>query len=132
MRVKRDIVVRAIVTEKLKEQLQQDVQASLDRVDASQKELEAQSRRFMLQLPSADMVSAVRQQVEAELRRHETLRRELRERQEEISALKLGDKIPYTTLEGEVDVQVGDNLLDKIGKAEILIEDGVILEIKEP
>ncbi|MGQ9523658.1 MAG: YlqD family protein [Armatimonadota bacterium] len=131
MRVKRDIVVTAIVTEKLKEQLRQEVQASLDRVDASQQELESRSRRFMLQLPSADMVSAVRQQVEAELRRHETLRRELRERQEEISALKLGDRITYTTLEGEVDVQVGDNLLDKISKAEIVIEDGVILEIKE-
>jgi len=131
MRVKRDIVVTAIVTEKLKEQLRQEVQASLDRVDASQKELESQSRRFMLQLPSADMVSAVRQQVEAELRRHETLRRELRERQDEIASLKLGDRITYTTLEGYVDVQVGDNLLDKIGNAEILIEDGVILEIKE-
>lgn len=131
MRVKREIAVTAIVTESLKEELLQQIQASLERVDASQKEMEAQSRHFMLQLPSADMVSALRQQVETETRRFERTRRELRERREEVSKLTIGDRVPYTTLEGEIDVAVGDNLIEKVANAEIVIKDGIIQEIKE-
>jgi predicted RNase H-like nuclease (RuvC/YqgF family) len=131
MRVKRQITVTAIVTDKLKEEMLQELQESIDRVDASQRELEARSRRFLLQLPSADMVSAARRELEAETRRHEQLRRELKERQEQVAALTLGERIPYTTLEGDVEINVGDNLIDKLSGAEIVIKDGVVQEIKE-
>jgi sRNA-binding protein len=131
MRVKRQILVTAIVTEQLKEEVMRELQASLDRVNASQKELEAQSRRYMLQLPNADMVSALRQQVETETRRFESTRRELLERQEEISKLDIGDRINYTTLEGDIELSVGDNLTERLAGGEIVILDGVIEEIKE-
>lgn len=131
MQVKRTVVVTAIVTEKLKSDLMQEVNANIERVNAGQRELEQQSRRYMLQMPSAELATAFRRQVEQETKRHEAAKGELQERLEEIKALKLGDRIPYTTLEEFVEVQVGDDLMAKLSDAEILIEDGKVLEIKE-
>ena len=36
------------------------------------------------------------------------------------------------TLEGDVEVKVGDNLEEKMGQAEIVVEDDLITEIRDP
>lgn len=131
MQVKRTVVVTAIVTEKLKSELADEVRNNISRIDEGRRELEQQSRRYMLQMPSAEMANAFRRQVEQETKRHEAAKGELEDRLAEVSELKVGDRIPYTTLEEFVEVQVGDDLLSKLSAGEILIEDGKILEIKE-
>ncbi|HEY3285122.1 MAG TPA: YlqD family protein [Armatimonadota bacterium] len=131
MQVKRTVVVTAVVTEKLKAELCEELQNNLDRISDAQKELEQQSRRYMLQMPSADLATAFRKQVEQEARRHEAAKGEIQSRLDEVQALKLGDRIPYTSLEEFMEVKVGDDLVAMLSRGEILIEDGKVLEITE-
>ena len=134
MILKRQILLKAVVTEKLKSQLVEDVQEAIRRVEEAQDELERQSRRMMLELQRTDLnrAMAFRQQLDVEKRRQEDAKAELQEQLKEYQSLTLGEEITRGALEGEVEVNKGDNLLEKLGMAEILVEDDVIKEIRDP
>lgn len=131
MLVKRPVIVTAIVTDGLKTEFQREIEEQMRRLNESQQELESQSRRYMLQLPSAEMANAFRRQVEEETRKHDAARKELKDRQEAVSQLVLGERVTYMQLEGYIDLQTGDNLLDKLGRAEITIRDGIVQEVND-
>jgi hypothetical protein len=134
MILKRQILLKAVVTERLKEQLIQDVQDAIQRVEESQDELDRQSRRLMLELQRTDMnrAMAFRQQLEAEKRKQDDVKAELQEQLTAYQGLELGEEIARGTLEGDIEVGVGDNLVEKLGQAEILVEDDVVKEIRDP
>ena len=134
MILKRQILLKAIVTEHLKEQLIQDVKDAIQRVEESQEELERQSRRLMLELQRTDLnrAMAFRQQLDAEKRKQEDVKTELQEQLAEYQKLEVGEEITRGALEGTIEVKVGDNLVEKLGQAEILVEDDVVREIRDP
>jgi YlqD protein len=134
MILKREILLKAVVTEALKEELIQSVQDAIQRVEESQDELDRQSRRLMLELQRTDLnrAMAFRQQLDVEKRKQEDVKAALQEQLTEYQQLKLGEEFTRGTLEGQVDVKVGDNIAEKLGMAEILIEDNVIKEIRDP
>jgi hypothetical protein len=134
MVVKRQILLKAVVTPKLKEQLAADVQEAIQRVEESQDELERQSRRLMLELQRTDLnrAMAFRQQLELEKRKQDDVKAELQEQLKEYQELKLGEEIARGTIEGDIEIKVGDNFMEKLGQAEILVEDDIIKEIRDP
>ena len=134
MIIKREVLLKAVVTERLKEQLQQGVHETIEQVDQAQEEMERQYRRLMLEVQRMDAgrAMAVRQQVDAERRKQEDAKKELQEQLTEYDQLQMGEEIVLRVLEGTVDVKVGDNFFDKVRRAEILIEDDVVKEIREP
>jgi len=134
MILKRQILLKAVVTERLKEQLIQDVQDAIQRVEEAQDELDRQSRRVMLELQRTDLnrAMAFRQQLDAEKRKQDDVKAELQEQLEAYQGLELGTEITRGTLEGDIEVNVGDNLAEKLGQAEILVEDEIVKEIRDP
>jgi hypothetical protein len=56
---------------------------------------------------------------------------ELQARLREAQDLQLNTEFTQGTIEGTVDVSVGDNLFDKISRTEIIVKDGIVLEIRE-
>jgi predicted Holliday junction resolvase-like endonuclease len=134
MILNRQIVLKAIVTPRLKESLIAEVQEAIERVNETQDQLEVQSRRVMLELQRTDLnrAMAFRQQLDAEKRKHSDLKEELEDRLKEYQALEMGTEFVRGVLEGQVDVQQGDNLVAKLSKAEILTEDDIIREIRDP
>ena len=134
MILNRQIVLKAIVTPRLKESLIAEVNEAVERVNETQDQLEVQSRRVMLELQRTDLnrAMAFRQQLDAEKRKHSDLKEELEERLKEYQALEMGTEFVRGVIEGQVDVQVGDNLMNKMSRAEILTEDDIIREIRDP
>ena len=134
MILNRQIVLKAIVTPRLKESLIAEVNEAIERVNETQDQLEVQSRRVMLELQRTDLnrAMAFRQQLDAEKRKHSELREELDERLKEYQALEMGAEFVRGVLEGQVEVQQGDNLMAKLSKAEVLTEDDIIREIRDP
>jgi hypothetical protein len=134
MILKRQILLKAVVTERLKEQLIQDVQDAIQRVEESQEELDRQSRRLMLELQRTDMnrAMAFRQQLDAEKRKQDDVKAELQEQLTAYQGLELGEEIARGTLEGDIEVSVGDNLVEKLGQAEILVEADVVKVVRDP
>ena len=134
MILKRQVVLKAIVTEKLKEALTHEVEDAIAEVQDAQQQLDVQSRRVMLELQRTDLnrAMAFRQQLEAEKRKQDDLKQELQERLQEYQQLEMGSEFVRGLIEGTLEVREGDNLADKMGRGEIIVKDDVIVEIREP
>ena len=131
--VKRSIGVQVVVTEtfrgELKAELQEAAEATQRRID----QMDLQGRRFLADLQRTDITQAMsaRRQIEAEKRRHEALKQDILRQMEEADKLELGGEYPRGTLEGVVELKQGDDLFKKLSGAEVVVKDGVIVEIRE-
>ncbi len=129
--VQRPVVIKAIVTESFKRLYIQDLEDAIKRVDAIVQQIDVQARRFDLERQVNPQSRAVRQQLELERARQEATRAELQARLREAQDLQLNEEFVQGTIEGTVDLAVGDNLFDKISRSEIIVKDGIVLEIRE-
>jgi hypothetical protein len=133
MQLKRPVTLKVIVTDEFKKELGEELQDAIARVEAAQQQIEFQSRRYMLELQKTNLnqAMAVRQQFEAEKQKQENLKTELTQQLVLAKELELGSEFARGTLEGQVEIQVGDNLFNRLSKAEIVIKDGLVQEIRE-
>ncbi|MEN6520284.1 MAG: YlqD family protein [Armatimonadota bacterium] len=133
MKLKRAVTIKAIVTEEFKSNLKEELTKTLARIDTASQQLEFQLRRYVPEVAKADIEQAgrLRREIEAEIQHHESMKAEVNGKLKEITGLEVGSEFVQGTIEGEVDVAVGDNLVEKMSGAEITIKDGIVQEIKE-
>ncbi len=129
--VQRPVVIKAIVTESFKRLYVQDLEDAIKRVEAIMQQIDIQARRFELERQVTPQSRALRQQLDLERARQDATRAELQARLREAQELKINDEFVQGTIEGAVEISVGDNLFDKISRTEILVKDGIVLEIRE-
>jgi len=129
--VQRPIVIKTIVTEGFKRLYVADLEDAIKRTDAVVQQIDVQARRFDLERQVSPQTRAIRQQLEIERARQDAARAELTARLREAQELKLNEEFTQGTIEGVADISVGDNLFDKISRAEIVVKDGIVMEIRE-
>ena len=129
--VNRPVVIKAIVTESFKRLYIQDLEEAIKRVNAIEGQLDSQIRRAELERTVTPQARAIRQQLELERARQEATRAELETRLREAQQLELNSEFAQGTVESLVEVRVGDNLFTKLSRAEIIVKDGIIMEIRE-
>ncbi len=129
--VQRPVVIKAIVTESFKRLYTQDLEDAIRRVEAIVQQIDVQARRFDLERQVNPQSRALRQQLELERARQEATRAELQARLREAQDLQLNEEFVQGTIESTVEISVGDNLFDKISRTEIIVKDGIVLEIRE-
>lgn len=129
--ISRPVVIKAIVTESFKRLYVQDLEEAMKRVEAIVQQLDTQIRRTELERQVTPQARAIRQQLELERARQEATRAELAMRLREAQQLELNSEFAQGTVDGLVEVKVGDNLFTKIGRTELVIKDGIIMEIRE-
>lgn len=133
MKLKRPVTVKAIVTDELKTKLREELTKALAQVEAATQQLEFQLKKYVPEVAKADLDQAgrLRREIETERQRQDQTRGEIQSRLSELSGLEVGSVIVQGQIESEVEVSVGDNLVEKMGTAEITIKDGIIQEITE-
>ena len=133
MKLKRAVTIKTIVTEDFKSKLKDELTGTLTRIDSVIQQLEFQLRRYVPEVAKADIEQAgrLRREIENERQRHEGMKAEVSNRLQEATGLEIGSEYAQGTVEGEVEIAVGDNLLEKLSSAEVIIKDGVVQEIKE-
>jgi hypothetical protein len=129
--VQRPIVIKTIVTDGFKRLYVADLEDAIKRIDAVVQQIDVQARRFDLERQVSPQSRVVRQQLEVERARQEAAKVELTARLREAQELKLNDEFTQGTIEGIAELAVGDNLFDKISRAEIVVKDGIVMEIRE-
>jgi hypothetical protein len=127
----RPVIIKAVVTETFKDQYTKELEDAIRRVDEVNIQIDTQLRRLDLERQITQQSRAVRQQLEVERSRQEMVKAELRERLREAQSLLINSEFAQTTVESQVEVRVGDNLLAKLGRAEIVVKDGIVMEIRE-
>ena len=129
--VTRPVLIKAVVTESFKRLYVQDLEDAIKRADTILEQITTQIRRSELERQVSAQSRAIRQQLEVEHARQEAAKAELQMRLREAEALQLSTEFTQGTVESLVEVSIGDNLFNKLGRAEILVKDGIILEVRE-
>jgi hypothetical protein len=139
LQVKRSITVRAVVTPRWKEDAERELSTALATSDnqLSQLELEGQQVIDEIRRQSAnpldprvqDQVASIQQQVAAKRAELEEQKRQMLEQQRQVRELEMEQIVEQGQLESFCQVQVGDNLVEKLQMA-IVVRDGVIEAIE--
>lgn len=126
----RPVVVKARVTEDLKKRLAADLQESIRGVEQELQQVEFQFKRAALLAAKAGANPALMEQLEHEKNRLSERKAQILEQLKEIARLEPGSEIIRGTVQGTVEVRPGDDW-SKLIAAEILLEDGRVVEIRE-
>lgn len=120
--LKRRVTIRALVTDKLKEYLRYELAESNRGAEQRKKEIEHQ-------LQSMALTDHLKAQAESEKIKIEQTINQSGAQLNSINSLENGSYFTQGVIEGFVGVSVGDNLYEKLGGMEIVIEDGVVQKI---
>ncbi len=131
--VKRNVILRSIVTDKLKQELDEELQHGIDEIDQRIQQIDFRTQPYItdLQRTNIQQAMAIRKQVEAEKDKQQQLREQLRQRKEQIQALENGDEVIRGSLESQVEIEEGDNLTEVLAGVEIITKDDVVVEIRQ-
>lgn len=133
VQVKRTVILRAIVTDELKQQVSDELQAAADEIEQRVQQLDFSTKAYITDLQRADLqrAMAVRKQIEAEKQKQNELRDALLERKAQVAVLQNDQEVIRGTLESYVEINEGDDLSVLLGGTEIVTKDNVVIEIRQ-
>lgn len=140
IQLKRPVLIKAIVTEVFKTNANAEIQNALQQIDLQLQQLEFQSKRALSDLEkrmivpasgiTKDQVDGLRNQIDNERNRLSGMKTELLQRMEVIKQLELGTEFVQGTVDNYVEVKKGENLYEKMSNTEVIVKDGVVVEIR--
>lgn len=132
LRLRQDVALIFIVTEAFKTRLLQEFTEAADEVKGQIEQFDFRARHALAELQRTDLTRAMaaRQQIETEKRRLETVHREFLDRKADLEHLELGSEYPSSTMEGVVEVNVGDQIFEKLAGVQVVVKDGKVIEIR--
>ena len=138
--IKRSITIRAVVTPAWKEEAERELSAGISTTDQQLAQLEQEGQQVVddVRRQSAnpldprvqEQVAQVQQQVAAKRAELEEQKRNLIQQQAQVRELELEEIVDQGQLESFCDIQVGDNLVNKMQVA-VVVRDGVIESIDQ-
>ena len=131
--VKRNVILRSIVTEQLQAELKEELQRGIEEIDQRIRQIDFRTQPYITELQRSNIqqAMAVRQQIEQEKERQRAVREVLLERLKQVEELKLEAEVIRGTLESEIEVNEGDNLAELLGGQEIVTKDNVVVAIRQ-
>lgn len=139
MLLKRPVNVKAIVTPRWKDEVQEQLQAQINAVDSQLQQLEMQGQRAIAEIQKQSLQPPgpqTREQIESIQIQVNEKKSELLEQKnqslqnlQQVQLLEFNQEVSQFQLEGIFTVQPGDNLIGKL-QVEILLRDGVVEEIR--
>ncbi len=132
--IKRPVVIKVIMTEEFREQLLNEAEETIARLDENLELMQAEGKKQLEKLLESDLdnAKALKNQINYEKDRVAQMKSELSLRMTQLENAADGDEYPFRVLEGSVQVKVGDNLMDKVSNTEIVIKDWKVVEIRNP
>ena len=138
--IKRTIAVRAVVTPAWKEEAERELSNGVATTDQQLAQLEQEGQQVVdeVRRQSAnpldprvqEQVGQVQQQVAAKRAELEEQKRNLLQQQAQVRELEMEQIVEQGQLESFCDIQVGDNLVNKMQVA-VVVRDGVIESIQQ-
>lgn len=132
MMLKVPVTIKAKVTEELKKQLAAEIQDAVKKVDTELQQIEFQAKRLLAEQAKQDAqgLTALRQQIDAEMQKRLEFKNHMLEKLKETAELEIGAEIVQGTMERFITVGIGDDLRELMG-AEILVNDGKIIAFRK-
>ena len=134
--LKRNVIVKAVVTPRWKEEVQQQLQAQINQLDGQLQQIEIQANRAMADLQKQSSGAALQQQTENLQAQVNNQQRKLLDRKnqilqnlQQVQTLELETEVTQTQMDSFFTIEQGENLIQKM-QVEILLRDGIVEEIR--
>jgi hypothetical protein len=133
MLLKRGVTLKVIVTEEFKQSYKDELKKAADQITAAVQQLQLQAERVISEVAKTNLEQAgmMRRQFDLERQKQERTKAEILVEMQKAGQLEIGSEFERGSLEGMVEVGVGDDLEHKIGGAELIVKDGAVVEIRE-
>ena len=132
--LKRPIMLKVIMTPEFRQQMIDEANTSIARLDDNITAIEQEGKDQLAELEESnpDKAQAMKQQMEADNEQLFQMKAELAWKIKEIENVEDGAELPFRVLEGSVQLKVGDDILNKLSKTEVVIKDWKVVEIRNP
>ncbi len=121
--IKRPVIVKVIMTDAFRHQLITESTETMKRIEDNLKNMMESEG-----LNPDD--NAMHSRIMEEKERLLQLKREMDWRIRELDAVQNGAELPYRAFEGSVSIGMGDDFADKMTRAEIILKDWKVVEIR--
>lgn len=139
--IKRPINLKVIVTQRWKEEVQQQLQSQINQQDGQLQQLENQGQNAIAQVtqqgsnPSDPQVQQQLRSIQNQLNQQKgkitEQKNQALQQLQQVQLLEEGQEVSQGQLDSFVRIQTGDNLVQKMN-VEVVIKDGIIQEIRGP
>lgn len=140
--LRRQVIIKAIVTDNFKQQASAELQAALQNLDMNLQQLEFQGKRAVADLekksisPAGPMVQQqidqLKGQIDAERNQLLAAKNDMLQKLNMIGQLEINSEFVQAQVDNYVDVAIGDNLYLKLSSPEVIVKDGIVVEIRTP
>ncbi|MDJ0900046.1 MAG: YlqD family protein [Xenococcus sp. MO_188.B8] len=137
--LKRPITVKAIVTSRWKEEVQQQLQNQITQLDKQIQQLEMQGQRTIEEFqkkasnPSGAQVTKQVENIQSQVnqKKGESLNKknQLLQQLQQVQLLELDQEVVQAQMESFFRIEKGDNLVKKLN-VEVVLRDGIVEEIR--
>ncbi|MEB3295086.1 MAG: YlqD family protein [Synechococcales bacterium] len=137
--IQRNVNVKAIVTPRWKEEAQQQLQAQLNQVDAQLQQIDLQLQQVLtevqkqsIQPPGPETMQQI-ENIKAQFNQGKSelleQKNQVLQQLQQVQMLEMEQEVNQGQVVSTFKVEVGDNLIEKMG-VEILLRDGIVQEIR--
>jgi YlqD protein len=137
--LKRPVTVKAIVTQRWKEEAQQQLQAQINQIDAQLQQLDTQAQRAIaeiqkqsIQPPGPQTTQQIENiQIQVNQQKSEMLdqKNQIMQQLQQVLVIELNQEVVHGQIESYFEATIGENLVEKM-QVEILLRDGIVEEIR--
>jgi hypothetical protein len=127
MKILQSVVVKQVLTEKSKKELLNNFESTLFQLQKECEQLQFEQKR--LEKNSKLAVHEIRNHFELEINKRKEKIKLVTFQINQLSLLELGSEVKEKEVQAIIEVQIGDTW-NKINQSEIVIKDGIVLEIR--
>lgn len=133
IRVIRKVVVKSLVTEKLKKILSAETRNQMDAVEADFGRFQEHREHYMSQCREKDVKPdyEIMKKMAMEEERFKGTRRQIEQKLTELGKLKMGEEFVHGTVDSPVEVKIGDNWHALMTGVEVILDDGQVQELRQ-
>jgi len=122
--IKRPVIVKVIMTDAFRHQLISESSETMKRIEDNLEGMMETGKQH----PED---KAMQMRIAGEQERLLQLKKEMDWRIRELEAVQNGAELPYRVFEGSVSIAVGDDFADKMTRAEVILKDWKVVEIRK-
>lgn len=132
MRIKRPVTVKLLITSQTKNELLHQCEQSIRRLDMELEQLSFERRKLLhrAEKQGREAIQQAEERLQQEVSERERKVENLKMQYEQIEQLKEGSEIVQSQVDSEVTVKVGDKWEELMQKTEIVLKDGIVVEIR--
>jgi hypothetical protein len=137
--LKRPVTIKAIVTNRWKEEVQQQLQSQINQLDSQIQQLDMQGQRTIEEIKQQSIkpigpqvtkqIESIQTQVNQKKSEMLEKKNQILQQLQQVQLLELNQEVVQAQMESFFRLQQGDNLVKKLN-VEVVIRDGVVEEIR--